>query len=88
MSTKSDRNMLPLEVKKYHTDDRILEEPDNVEEVLLQSAMEELMMESEIESSTEDSEPEIMVQVPEETQKNQQKKTKQKQITDFFPSQK
>ena len=40
-------------------DDRILEEPDNVEEVLLQRAMEELMMESEIESSTEDSEPEI-----------------------------
>ena len=65
-------------------DDRILEEPDNVEEVLLQRAMEELMMESEIESSTEDSEPEIMVQVPEETQKNQQKKIKQKQITDFF----
>ena len=69
-------------------DDRILGEQDNVEEVLLQSAMEKLMMESEIESSTEDSEPEIMVQVPEETQKNQQKKIKQKQITDSFQSQK
>ena len=46
------------------------------------------MMESEIESSTEDSEPDIMVQVPEETQKNQQKKIKLMQITDFFQSQK
>ena len=45
-------------------------------------------MESEIESSTEDSEPAIMVQDPEETQKNQQKKIKQKQITDSFQSQK
>ena len=47
-----------------------------------------LMMESEIESSTEDSEPEVMIQVPEETQKNQQKKIKQKQRTDIFQSQK
>ena len=86
MSTKSDRNTEKVTIMKgwdktrltegIDFDDRILEEPDNVEEVLLQSAMEKLMMESEIESSTEDSEPEIMVQVPEETQKNQQKKIK------------
>ena len=96
MSTKSDRNTEKVTIMKgwdktrltegIDFDDRILGEPDNVEEVLLQSAMEKLMMESEIESSTEDSEPEIMVQVPEETQKNQQKKIKQKQITDFFQS--
>ena len=42
-------------------------------------------MESEIESSTEDSEPEIMVQ---RNLEKSAEKTKQKQITDFFQSQK
>ena len=55
MSTKSDRNMLPLEVKKI-----IIQVKEKIDDV--------------IESWTEDSEPQIMVQVPEETQKNQQKK--------------
>ena len=47
------------------------------------------MMESEIESSTGDSEPEIMVQVPEETQKKiSRKKQNRSKKTDFFKSQK
>ena len=69
-------------------DDRIFEEPDNEEEVLLQNAMEELMLESDTESLTEDLEAETIVLVPKEYQNEQKKKTKQKQITDFFPSQK
>ena len=68
-------------------DDRIFEEPDNEEEVLLQNAMEELMLESDTESLTEDLEAETIVLVPKEYQNEQKKKTKQKQITDFFPSQ-
>ena len=68
-------------------DDRIFEEPDNEEEVLLQNAMEELMLESDSESLTEDLEAETIVLVPKECQNEQKKKTKQKQITDFFPSQ-
>ena len=35
-------------------DDRIFEEPDNEEEILLQNAMEELMIEDNTESITED----------------------------------
>ena len=69
-------------------DDRIFEEPDNEEEVLLQNAMEELMLESDTESLTEDLEAETIVLVPKECQNELKKKTKQKQITDFFPSQK
>ena len=69
-------------------DDRIFEEPDNEEEVLLQNAMDELMLESDTESLTEDLEAETIVLVPKECQNELKKKTKQKQITDFFPSQK
>ena len=68
-------------------DDRIFEEPDNEEEVLLQNAMEELMLESDTESWTEDLEAETIVLVPKECQNELKKKTKQNQITDFFPSQ-
>ena len=50
--------------------------------------MEELMLESDTESLTEDLEAETIVLVPKECQNEQKKKTKQKQITDFFPSQK
>ena len=67
-------------------DDSIFE--NNEEEVLLQNAMEELMLESDTESLTEDWEAETIVLVPKECQNEQKKKTKQKQITDFFPSQK
>ena len=69
-------------------DDRIFEEPDNEEEILLQNAMEELMIEDNTESITEDLEAESIVLVPVEGQKDQKQKTKQKQITDFFQSQK
>ena len=68
-------------------DDRIFEEPDNEEEVLLQNAMEELMLKSDTESLTEDLEAETIVLVPKECQNELKKKTKQKQITDFFSSQ-
>ena len=69
-------------------DDRIFEEPDNEEEILLQNAMEELMIEDNTESITEDLEAESIVLVPVEGQKDRKQKTKQKQITDFFQSQK
>ena len=68
-------------------DDRIFEEPDNEEAVLLQNVMEELMPESDTESLTEDLEAETIVLVPKECQNELKKKTKQKQITDFFSSQ-
>ena len=54
--------------------DRIFEEPDNEEEVLLQNAMEELMLESDTESLTEDLEAETIVLVPTECQNEQKKK--------------
>ena len=69
-------------------DDRIFEEPDNEEQILLQNAMEELMIEDNTESITEDLEAENIVLVPVEGQKDRKQKTKQKQITDFFQSQK
>ena len=50
--------------------------------------MEELMIEDNTESITEDLEAESIVLVPVEGQKDQKQKTKQKQITDFFQSQK
>ena len=64
-------------------DDRIFEEPDNEEEILLQNAMEELMIEDNTESITEDLEAETIVLVPVECQKGRKKK-----ITDLFRSQK
>ena len=69
-------------------DDRIFEEPENEEEILLQNAMEELMIEDNTESITEDLEAESIVLVPVEGQKDRKQKTKQKHITDFFQSQK
>ena len=69
-------------------DDIILKEPDNEEEILLQDAMEELMIGSDYhiitKSSTGDWETQNMVKLLAETQK----KTKEKQITDLFQSQK
>ena len=53
--------------------DRILEEPDSEEEVLLQDAMEELMIESDTESLTDDSDAENLVQVLEDDQKQDKK---------------
>ena len=69
-------------------DDRILEEPDNEEELLLQDAMEDMMIESDTESLTDDADAENLVQVLEDDQKQDKKTSKQKQITDFFQSQK
>ena len=69
-------------------DDRILEEPDNEEELLLQDAMEDMMIESDTESLTDDADAENLVQVLEDDQKQDEKTSKQKQITDFFQSQK
>ena len=68
--------------------DRILEEPDNEEELLLQDAMEDMMIESDTESLTDDADAENLVQVLEDDQKQDKKTSKQKQITDFFQSQK
>ena len=65
-------------------DDRIFEEPDNEEEILLQNAMEELMIEDNTESITEDLEAKSKMLVYVEGQKDRKQKTKQKQITDFF----
>ena len=50
--------------------------------------MEELMIESDTESLTDDADAENLVQVLEDDQKNDKKTSKQKQITDFFQSQK
>ena len=77
-------------------DDRIFEEPDNEEEILLQDAMKRLMLESDDESSTEDALEEEIEEleventrlVPQDNQISKEKATKQKQITDFFQSQK
>ena len=69
-------------------DDRILEEPDDEEELLLQDAMEDMMIESDTESLTDDADAENLVQVLEDDQKQDEKTSKQKQITDFFQSQK
>ena len=69
-------------------DDRILEEPDNEEELLLQDAMEDMMIESDTESLTDDADAENLVLVLEDDQKQDKKTSKQKQITDFFQSQK
>ena len=65
-------------------DDRVFEEPDNQDEILLQDAMEELM----IDSDTEDLEAEETVVVTIEADNNGQKKTTQKKLTDFFQSKK
>ena len=56
------------------SDDIIFEEPDN-EKVLLQNAMEELMLESDTESLPEDLEAKTIVLVPKECQNEQNKKT-------------
>ena len=72
-------------------DDRIFEEPDNEEELLLQGAMEELMLQDEDESSDEldcDISAEDLGLLALETEDAKQKKPKQKQITDYFQSQK
>ena len=65
-------------------DDRVFEEPDNEEEILLQDAMDESM----IDSNTEDLEVEETVVVPIEADNNGQQKTTQKKPTDFFQSKK
>ena len=59
-----------------------------LEEILLPDAMEELMIESDTESLTDDSDAENLVQVLEDDQKQDKKTSKQRQITDFFQSQK
>ena len=66
--------------------DRILE--DKEEELLLQDAMEDMMIESDTESLTDDADAENLVQVLEDDQRQDKKTSKQKQITDFFQSQK
>ena len=57
-------------------DDRVFEEPDNQDEILLQDAMEELM----IDSDTEDLEAEETVVVPIEADNNGQKKNNTEKI--------
>ena len=59
-------------------DDRILEEPDTEEEVLLQDAMEELMIESDTENLTKDLDAEETMIVPVKTDKHKQEITKEK----------
>ena len=54
-------------------DDRILEEPDNEEELLLQDAMEDMMIESDTESLTDDADAKNLVQVLEDDQKQDKK---------------
>ena len=74
-------------------DDRIFEEPDHEEELLLQDAMEELMLLDDCENSDDielvsEISAEDITALTLETQSDEQKKPKQKQITDFFKSQK
>ena len=74
-------------------DDRIFEEPDHQEELLLQDAMEELMLQDDSENSDDielvsEISAEDITALTLETQSDEQKKPKQKQITDFFKSQK